>query len=77
MDYYDEIDDETNFKLKIASEKRKQYSALMAGMFLGLLASVMVAATIYTGSSSINKNVASLLAGMFGFASVEAFRRSF
>ncbi|MEP0873204.1 hypothetical protein NDA01_25920 [Trichocoleus desertorum AS-A10] len=55
--------------------KKKQ--AFMAGIFL---ASLSAALTINISARSDliqQKNVAALLSGMFGFASIEAFRRSF
>lgn len=58
--------------------RQKQFGARIAGTTLALFAIFLTLAPSSLGNFSIQqKSVAALLTGMFGFTSIEAFRRSF
>jgi hypothetical protein len=63
---------------RLAGLRQKQSGARMAGITLAFFAILLtLAPSSFVDFSIQQKSVAALLAGMFGFTSIEAFRRSF
>jgi hypothetical protein len=65
-------------EIRLRKDRQNQVGAKFAGTTLAMFAIFLTFAPSSVGNFSIQqKSVAALLAGMFGFTSIEAFRRSF
>lgn len=71
------MDSEYNYR-NLEVFNRRQHRARTAGITLAFFAILLTLTPSFIRDFSIQqKSVAALLTGMFGFTSIEAFRRSF